>query len=200
MKRHLFIATLFFLASWMIVGCDSDHDNSTTNPVTNSDTSEAISAAPRGSQQVRLFRVVAISDAGVDDNGVNHRIGLSGDGKFTANEVNATGNFVHYDNAFPGTPKPIIGSGTFRATKVLSYTGSMGVYGEIDAGIVEMEVDLFPDGEQKIEAILRVICNIGIAGISTGEPEGFVLTVPSAGLKFKPLDPVVGLPISKLKF
>jgi len=145
----------------------------------------------------RIFRVVSVSDAGVDADGVHHRIALSGDGKFTANHVNASGTFVHFDQAPEGTPKPILASGNWKARKVLSYSGSLGAAGGIDAGILEVEVDLFPEGGSAITGILRVVCNIGFAGIMTGEPEGYKLTIPgqegSPGLTFVPLDPVLGL-------
>lgn len=145
----------------------------------------------------RIFRVVAVSDAGVDADGVHHRIALSGDGKFTANHVNASGTFVHFDQAPEGTPKPILASGNWKARKVLSYSGSLGAAGGIDAGILEVEVDLFPEGGSAITGILRIVCNIGFAGIMTGEPEGYKLTIPgpegSSELTFVPLDPVLGL-------
>lgn len=149
-------------------------------------------SADDDNKQQRIFRVVAISDAGVVD-GVHHRIGLNGDGMFTANHVNATGSFVHFDQNTAGPGVDILASGTWRAGKVLSYERGFGTAGEIDSGILEMEVDLFPDGGPKTSAVLRVVCNIGFAGISTGEPEGYVLTVPSAGFTFSPLVPALGL-------
>jgi hypothetical protein len=75
----------------------------------------------------------------------------------------------------------------------LSYERGFGTYGNIESGILEIEVDLFPDEGPKTEAVLRLVCNIGPGGISTGEPEEYKLTVPSAELTFEPLDPVSGL-------
>ncbi len=72
-----------------------------------------------------------------------------------------------------------------------------GTYGRIAASILELQIDLLPDlgPVRKVEGVaLRLICNIGAAGITTGEPESFVLTVPGAPFgPFQPLSPVVGL-------
>ncbi len=54
--------------------------------------------------------------------------------------------------------------------------------GPFSAGTVEMDVNLnrhFPS-ELVIPARLKVISNIGSAGITTGKPEGFTLTLPNA--------------------
>jgi hypothetical protein len=152
-------------------------------------------AAPTSADhnEQRVLRFVAQSDAGVDDNEVHHRIAMTGDGEFTSDHVDAGGTFVHFNQDTPETPKDIIASGTWEARKVLSYERGFGTYGNIDAGILEIEIDLFPDEGPKTQAVLRLVCNIGAGGITTGEPEGYTLTVPSAGLTFEPLDPVSGL-------
>src|SRR3990172_174353 len=65
------------------------------------------------------------------------------------------------------------------------------------AGAFVLSVDLLPDlgPVRRIEgATLRIACNIGPAGLSTGEPEGVVLTIPGADFSpFVPQDPVAGL-------
>ena len=143
----------------------------------------ATTSADDDNKQQRVFRFVGAS-FGPEVDGVLHRIAMNGDGKFTANHVNATGSFVHFDQNTAGPGVVILASGTWRATKVLSYETGFGTAGQIDSGIIEMEVDLFPDGGPKTSAVLTVICNIGFAGILTGQPEGYRLT--TQGLTFEP--------------
>ena len=49
-----------------------------------------------------------------------------------------------------------------------------------------------------VEANLRVVCNIGAAGLNTGEEEGFVLDIPgtpfTAGGMFGPFEPFTPVP------
>ena len=52
-----------------------------------------------------------------------------------------------------------------------------------------------------VEANLRVVCNIGAAGLNTGEEEGFVLDIPGTPFTadgmfgpFEPFTPVPGGP------
>ena len=151
------------------------------------------SLANDGNPGQRILRFVAVSDAGTDATGIHHRIAMTGDGKFTSNHVNANGSFVHWDQNTAGPGLNILASGTWKSRKVLSYTRGFGTAGNIDSGILEMEVDLFPEGGPRTTAVLRLICNIGFAGIATGEPEGYVLDIPSAGLTFNPLVPALGL-------
>jgi hypothetical protein len=55
-----------------------------------------------------------------------------------------------------------------------------------------MEIHLIPKGGPVILATLELICNIGAAGLSTGEEEGFILTIPGAPFgPFVPLMPAV---------
>ena len=110
-----------------------------------------------------------------------------------AETVSGGGSFVHFNNA-PPPPKPILATGLWEATEFISWDHNAGTYDHINASILELEITLFPDGGDETEATLRLICNIGPAGLSTGEPEGFVLTVPDAPFgSFKPLVPPVGL-------
>jgi hypothetical protein len=147
--------------------------------------------------KTRTFQVVAFSSAGKTPEGVEHYLGLNGEGRFDpqSGAINAGGSWAHFDNAATVTPKTLINAGRWKATKIRSYEKVLGTYGRINASVLEMQVDLLPDlgTVRRIEgATLRVICNIGAAGITTGEPEGYVLTVPG-GQTFRPLSPVLGL-------
>lgn len=138
------------------------------------------------------FTVVAVSDAAVRE-GTQHRMALNGDGKFGPEHVKGGGTFVIFNDAPTGTPKPILGFGRWRAEKILSYAAA-GTYGPIVASVLELEVELiieFPAPEVA-SATLRLVCNVDPAGLTTGEPEGFKLTIQNSGEVFVPSVPVVG--------
>jgi hypothetical protein len=140
------------------------------------------------------FTVVAVSDAG-EREGTRHRMALNGDGKFGPEHVEGGGTFVIFNDAPPGTPKPLLGFGRWKAKKVVSYTNVAGSYGPIVASVLELEVELiieFPAPEV-VPATLRLVCNIDPAGLTTGEPEGFRLTIQNSREVFLPAAPPVGL-------
>lgn len=93
------------------------------------------------------------------------------------------------------SPRPSRGplvSGTWNVTDFVSYnagTPPFGDYGRVRASILEVTVVLRSDAGGSIPGTLKIACNIGFAGISTGKPEGFELSVP--GFNFD--TPVVGL-------
>ena len=131
----------------------------------------------------RYYTFVALSQADTV-NGVIHRIWMAGDGRFNPLEgkVKGGGRFLHYDQA-PPIPKPIIDSGTWQATRFISYQALTppGIAGHFEAGILEMEVRLhLDDGSEISGVLLHVTCNIGFEGFVTGEPEGYRLTIPGA--------------------
>jgi len=143
-------------------------------------------------EEARVFYLVAFSKAKSRD----HRIAISGAGGFNPRGGTARGwgTFIHIDNTPAGTPKPVIASGRWRATKFVSYGHEVGKYGSVRPSIVELLVDLMPEGKPAVRgATLRLICNVGPAGLTTGEPEGFVLTIPGTPDTFAPLDPVLGI-------
>jgi hypothetical protein len=120
---------------------------------------------------------------------------LNGDGKFGPKHVEGGGTFVLFNDAPDGTPKPILGFGRWKAKKFVSYTNVAGSYGPIIASILELEVDLiieFPAPEV-VPGTLRLVCNVDPAGLTTGEPEGFTLTITNSGEVFLPAVPAVGL-------
>lgn len=153
----------------------------------------ALAAAKSG------YYLVALSQAATIDK-VQHFGVVSGAGSFTASEVDGGGSFLHFDNA-PPAPKPVIGAGTWVARRLVNFA-PLGVATSLMAGILEMEVELLREvpSPAAFPAKLKIVCNIGPAGLQTGQPEGFFLTIPGspfveggAGGPFKPLHPEVGL-------
>lgn len=139
------------------------------------------------------FYFVAFSLADTID-GVSHRIAMEGDGIISPGHVVGGGAFVHHDAASP-IPQTVLGTGSWRATRLISFE-IVGTWGVAAAGILVMEIDLVPEGGKAIPAHLEIYCNIGPAGIFTGQPEGYKLTVPGAPFgPFEPLVPPLGLTV-----
>ncbi len=134
------------------------------------------------------FHFLAVSDAMVIDD-VHHRMLMGGSGRVTPGNVIGNGSFQH-QNATGPVPQEILGEGSWKAKKLISFDqiGSHGAVGV--AGVLVMSVDLHPEAGPKIAAELEVVCNIPPAGLFTGKPEGYVLTVPGAPFgPFRPLGP-----------
>lgn len=138
------------------------------------------------------YHILAFSSAGLVDS-VDHRISMVGDGLVTPGGVTGGGAFVHFNNA-PAVPpaKPIIASGSWKAKRLLSYE-EFGTWGTYLSAVVEMEINLVPIGASPVAAVLKVVCNLGPAGIFVVPlaAEGFTLTV--GALTFVPLVPAAGL-------
>jgi hypothetical protein len=139
------------------------------------------------------FRFVTVSTAGIDPDGVHHEIAMNGDGKINSSEggVEGGGSFVHYNNdpTLPA-PKPLIATGTWEVQDLISFTltdSPDNPFGRLASGILEAEVRLFPDDgpEEGVPATIKVVCNLGFSGVSTGLPEGVFLTIPEFDL-FQP--------------
>ncbi len=158
------------------------------------------SVAAVGHRRRSFFSFVSFSQANTLD-GVQHRWGNQGAGTFSASGVEAWGSFTHIDNAPSGTPKPVLAKGTWTAKRVVNFAPT-GTYGTILASILDLDVEV-----NRIEpsplvrpAKLRLVCNIGPAGITTGQPEGWFLSIPGTpftktgpGGQYKPLDPIIGI-------
>jgi hypothetical protein len=153
-------------------------------------------AMPAGAaaEEERVYYLVAFSKAMVS--GAEHRFALSGAGGFSPSRgtVRGWGTYVYVNFSAPGTPKPLLASGRWRATKFLTYGHQVGSSGAVRPSIVDMQIDLMPQPGARITgATLRLICNVGYAGLMTGEPEGFKLTIPGTPGMFEPLDPPLGI-------
>ena len=91
------------------------------------------------------FNVVAVNKAATVD-GVQHRIALQGHGTFTPQSVEGGGQFVRWDNAPEGTPKPILSSGAWRAKRVVRWIPNERTYGTtLTPGVLDLEIELLPD-------------------------------------------------------
>lgn len=129
---------------------------------------------------------------------VDHRIGMNGCGtvKPSVGHAGGGGGWFHIDWEPPNSS--VIAFGTWETRRFLDYIDGFGDFAVVRASILELEIELnrhFPS-PATIPATLRIICNVGPAGISTGENEGFVLTVPGGPPSpFVPLVPALGLTV-----
>src|SRR5437870_11049146 len=138
---------------------------------------------------------VSFSQVSAAINGVLHRVGMQGAGTFDphAGWVKGGGSFVHFDqNA--SVPKPLIATGTWEPTAFVSYdTHNLGSYGTIQPGILTMKIDLQPiGGAVHHDVTFELVCNVGPAGLMTGEEEGWSMTIPGFAI-FHPLNPPLGI-------
>src|SRR2546425_11860830 len=92
-------------------------------------------AAPERGQMGFHFMVISFA-ATID--GVAHTLVMAGDGHFTSRRVVGSGIFNHLDAAAPGSPKPLLAFGTWKAKRLLSFE-LVGTYGAQAAGVLEME-------------------------------------------------------------
>ena len=163
-----------------------------------------------------FFSFVAVTGAGPTD-GTVPLMGMNGAGLFDPDTGAAAGGgtFEIFDGGAPGLPKPSLRSAKWEAKRVIKWTpctppgtcttpGGDTTFGHITPGVVELEVDVKLDSGPKLKGlVLRLICNIGFAGIinkdpGTGDPfpEGYFITIPDPDLgtlEFKPLSPIVGI-------
>jgi hypothetical protein len=147
------------------------------------------------SSNQHVFVFVSFSQAPAPIGGVLHRIGMQGAGTFDphAGWVKGGGSFVHFDQN-TSVPKPLIATGFWEPTAFVSYdTRNLGSYGTIQPGILTMTIDLMPiGGAVHHDVMLEVVCNVGAAGLMTGEEEGWNADVPGF-TTFHPLNPPLGI-------
>jgi hypothetical protein len=140
----------------------------------------------------RRFHFQAISGQAATIGG-GESILMTGRGRFTPSWVRGGGEFVHFDGTKIPSPD-FIATGRWRAEQVLSFV-EIGAWGVIVAGILELRVNLIPcEGPRIRGATLKIVCNIGPAGILTQpfQQEGFALTVPGLA-PFQQFTPPIGL-------
>ena len=135
--------------------------------------------------------------------GVRYLAQFNGNGKITPSKVVGGGRFNLVIDTSP-VPKTIVASGTWKAKSLRSFS-LIGTYGELAAGILEINVDLVPDRGPVVEATLRLVCDLAAAGLDAGEEEGFVLDIPGTPFTlggtfgpFEPYHPVPGGPTNGL--
>ena len=142
------------------------------------------------------FSLVSLSGTSAAEVGSDNVMLLEGAASFKAKtgqvDREGGGNFNHirFTPAFPAGQQ-LLASGTWEPTGFVSYTSTLPDYGRVRPSIVVVTVALRPDGGGSFEGTLLVACNVGFAGLLTGEPEGFKLNLPGLGLNFD--NPLVGL-------
>ena len=147
------------------------------------------------------FYFVTVPSAGEVD-GVNHRMTMTGSGRFNAEVVEGGGAYVFFDQNAE-VPKKILESGHWDAVRVINWSmieADNNPYGVNVAGVLDLEIMLFPLGKggEGTTATLKIVCNVPPAGVMTGLPEGIVLETRD-GLTYEPIlvptDPAVeGIP------
>ena len=155
------------------------------------------------------FTLVAVSKAPAAGE-VTPLLIVSGYGTFGSNWVDGGGGYTYADLATE-IPKTVLSTGTWKATEVVRWTPAEGgaTYGRVNPGILDLLVTLTPQEGPVIEgAMLRINCNVGLAGITNNDPdtgtklaEGYWMTIPAVATfgrltgvgQFAPLDPIIGV-------
>jgi hypothetical protein len=146
----------------------------------------------RGRQR-RRFYFQALSGQGTTLTG-GETIVMSACGSFGRRSVQGGGEFIHFDGTKPLPSRDFIATGNWRATRFLSFQ-EIGTWGVGLAGVLEMLIKLMPcDGPTIRGATLKIVCNLGPAGLVTSpfQQEGFTLTIPGVP-PFSPFTPNLGL-------
>jgi len=136
-------------------------------------------AGPALAQTQRGFEFLTLSAAGPQ-----HLMAMGGRGVFDpargpASSVEGRGSFFHFQPA-TSPPAPLVASGTWKARLLMSYR-EIGTYAGAASGIGEFVIDiqrLRPSPTLIRGAVLRMFCNLGFAGLETGETEGITLSIP----------------------
>jgi hypothetical protein len=143
------------------------------------------------------FSLVSFSGTSAAEAGFDHAMLLEGLASFKAKngqvDREGGGNFAHvrFTPAFP-MGQQLLASGTWEPTGFVSYDRrGLPDYGRVRPSVIVVTVVLNPDAGGSLEGTLLVACNVGFAGLLTGEPEGFKLNLPGLGLNFD--TPLVGL-------
>jgi hypothetical protein len=131
--------------------------------------------------------------------GTADRLIIQGDGSFNRNRAHGGGTFDHF-SATGSPPLPLVATGTWKATDVVSFNALTPTHGVYEGGTLVMHATFFPKGQPSIPNVLiEVDCNLGPAGVTTGKPEGVVVTFPGPPqVVFAPTSPTTGVTIFTL--
>jgi hypothetical protein len=131
--------------------------------------------------------------------GTADRLIIQGDGSFNRNRAHGGGTFDHF-SATGSPPLPLVATGTWKATDVVSFNPLTPTHGVYEGGALVMHATFFPEGHSSIKNVLiEVDCNLGPAGVSTGKPEGVVVTFPGPPqVVFAPTSPTTGVTVFTL--
>jgi hypothetical protein len=131
--------------------------------------------------------------------GSTDRMIIHGDGSFNADRIDGGGTFDHFQ-ATGSAPLPLVASGTWKATDVVSFDALTPTHGVYEGGVLVMHATFFPNDRPPIpNVLLEVDCNLGPAGVSTGNEEGVLVTIPGPPqVLFAPTSPTTGVTIFSL--
>ncbi len=144
---------------------------------------EAAFALPPNGQ--RIYLAVAFSQAPPVTGAPNPRmaVNICGNFKPDAGQIKGGGSWILMNwNGTPGQAT-FIGSGLWQPTELVQYQNFLPTEGLIQASLVDMRADF--EGLAN-DVPMKLICNIGPFGVSTGQPEGFKVTIPGYG-EFVPI-------------
>jgi hypothetical protein len=135
----------------------------------------------------------------LDASGATDRLIIQGDGSFNANRAHGGGTFDHFQ-ASGSPPLPLVSTGTWKADDVVSFNALSPTHGVYEGGTLVMHATFFPQGKAPIpNVMIEVDCNLGPAGVSTGKPEGVVVTFPGTPpVVYAPTSPTTGVTIFTL--
>lgn len=123
---------------------------------------------------------------------------ISGCGVIQGSSIEGGGSFAHITPDADGPPFPVLASGHWRPTELVSFDPLGDPFGTLVAGIAVWNADLkvttpFRD---VTGATMEMVCNIVPANlIHPGKDEGVVVTVPAVSQTFVPSVPPVGLTV-----
>ena len=149
---------------------------------------EAAFAGPSNGHRVYTF--VSFSQAPASG-GVLPRIGARGSGTFDpdAGWVKGGGTFFLFDQN-SAVPKTILVQGNWDPTTIVDYTTlGLGSYAGVQPGILTVKADWPGIGSG---LTMELVCNVGPAGLATGEEEGWMLHGTPWG-DFEPLASPLGI-------
>jgi len=116
------------------------------------------------------FNLVAASLNGAE------RVILAGDGLMTDSEATGGGTFIHF-SVSATSPPSVIATGTWKAKRLHSFTTVGDPLGLGTSGIADMDIDLIPANNTRVEGRLKIFCDLPGPGRTTSGDEGFILTV-----------------------
>ena len=131
--------------------------------------------------------------------GTPDRLIIQGDGSFNRHRAHGGGTFDHF-MATGSPPLPLVATGTWKATDVVSFHPLSPSHGVYEGGTLIIHATFFPKDHASIKNVLiEVDCNLGPAGVSTGTPEGVTVTFPGPPqVVFAPTSPTTGVTVFTL--
>ena len=135
--------------------------------------------------------------------GTSDRMIIQGDGSFNANQAHGGGTFDRFTAGTAPPSLPIVASGRWKATDVVSFTHSALSHGPFEGGELVMHATFYPTGHSTIKNVtVDVVCNLGPIGFTIpGKTEGVIVTFPGGpvfGPTAGPTTPFTGITVFTL--